>query len=53
MKKLIQAYRDFKKAKELEFTKPKIIYSDDLGFVCTWWYSEQTINKLNAEIIYG
>lgn len=52
MKNFLSAFRDFKTSKHLNIKNSKIVYLKGTGYVCFWFFSENTINRLtDAEII--
>lgn len=52
MKNLITAFRDYKLAEKMGIKQAKIVYLQNTGWVCFWFFNKRTIKKLpNAEIV--
>lgn len=50
MKSFIKAFTEFISAQFIENTKPRLIWMND-RYEVTWFYSDETINKMGGEII--
>lgn len=52
MKNFLIAFRDLKQSKDLNIKNAKIIYLKGTGWVCFWFFTENTIKRLtDAEIV--
>ena len=52
MTNFINAFRDFKASKDLGIKNAHIVYMQNVGFVCFWFFDKTTMIRLkNTEII--
>lgn len=52
MNNFLIVFREFKDAKFIEGTKPKLCYCKN-GFFVSWYYSDERILRNGWEVVYG